>query len=99
MKRGRPSMREEFRRDILSVLGVYQYPATASTVKRLLDSRRMHPCSWVTIDKYLRELVAEHLVLRQALPTERGRKPLVVYVGRAIQTDNGHDYLGTFSSD
>jgi len=99
MKRGRPSMREEFRRDILSVLGVYQYPATASTVKRLLDSRRIHPCSWVTIDKYLRELVAEHLVLRQVLPTERGRKPLVVYVGRAIQTDSGRDYLGTFSSD
>jgi len=99
MKRGRPAMREEFRRDILNVLGGYQYPATASTVKSLLDARRMRPCGWRTVQKYLHELAAERLVLQQALPTQRGRKPLVVYVGRAVQTDSAGDLLGTFSAD
>ena len=37
MKQGRPSMREEFRRDILNVLGVYQYPATASTAMTISE--------------------------------------------------------------
>jgi len=84
MKRGRPAMREEFRRDILNVLGEgqYGYPATATRVKRLLDARRMQKCGWDTVRKYLDELVAERLVLRQALPTHAGRKPLVVYMGR-----------------
>ena len=82
MKRGRPAMREEFRREILTVLGEGQYPITVSTVKRVLDARRMRPCGWHTVRKYLEELAAERLVLRQALPTERGRKPLVVYLGR-----------------
>jgi len=36
---------------------------------------------------------------RQALPTERGRKPLVVYIGRARPTDSSRDFLGTFSRD
>jgi len=92
-------MRQEFRREILDVLGGYQYPATASTIKRLLDQRRMRPCGWRTVQKYLHELAAERLVLRQALPTQRGRKPLVVYTGRSVQTDSARDLLGTFSTD
>ena len=99
MKRGRPSAREEFRREILKVLGGYQYPATISTVKGLLDARRLQPCGWDTVQKYLQELAEERLILRQALPTERGRKPLVVYSGRARPTDSSRDFLGTFSRD
>ena len=86
MKRGRPSMREQYRQGILSVLSSYQYPATVSTVKRLLDQRRLQPCGWDTVQKYLNELSQENLVLRQALPTERGRKPLVIFVGRPHQS-------------
>jgi len=82
MKRGRPAMREEFRREILHVLGSGEYPVTASTIKRLLDKRRLRPCGWHTARKYLEELAAERLVLRQSLPTRSGRKPLVVYAGR-----------------
>lgn len=84
MKRGRPSMGPEFRREILNVLGQgqYEYPATASTVRHLLEARRMRGCGWDTVRKYLDELVAERLVLRQALPTQAGRRPLVVYMGR-----------------
>ena len=84
MKRGRPAMRAEFRREILNVLGhgQYEYSATASAVRHLLEARRMRKCGWDTVRKYLDELAAERLVLRQALPTHAGRKPLVVYVGR-----------------
>ncbi len=82
MRQGRPAMREEFRNQILSVLAGGEYPATVTTVKRLLDVRRARGCGWDTVNKYLQELAAERLVLRQALPTCRGRKPVVVYVGR-----------------
>jgi hypothetical protein len=99
MRRGRPAAREEFRREILKALGGYQYPATISTVKGLLDARRLRPCGWDTVQKYLQELAEERLILRQTLPAERGRKPLVVYIGRSRTTDSGRDFLGTFSRD
>lgn len=83
MKRGRPAMREHFRREILAILDAGPYPVTALTVKRQLDARRLRPCGWHTVRKYLDELAEERLVLRQALPPEKGRKPLVVYMGRA----------------
>jgi len=85
MKQGRPDMREEFRREILSVLGGYEYPATANTVKRLLDSRRMHPCGQDTVRKYLHELAEDRLVVRQTLPAGDGRRPLVVYQGMSVK--------------
>jgi len=97
MKQGRPAAREEFRREILKALSGYQYPATISTVKGLLNARRLRPCGWDTVQKYLQELAEERLILRQTLPTDRGRKPLVVYVGRSRPTDSGRDFLGTFS--
>jgi len=99
MKRGRPAIREEFRQQILHVLGDYQYPATASTVKKLLDMRRGRPCGWDTVRKYMDELTAERLILRQALPVERGHRPLVVYIGRSCATDSHCQFLGTFSKD
>jgi hypothetical protein len=92
-------MREQYRQDILSVLGGYQYPATASTVKRLLDERRIKPCGWDSVQKYLNELAQERLVLRQALPAERGRKPLVVFIGRSPQIDISRQFCGTSSEN
>ena len=85
MKRGRPAMREEFRSEILNVLDGSGYPVTATTVKRLLDAKRGQRCGWDTVRKYLEDLTAERLVLRQVLPTNRGRKPLVLYMGRHPQ--------------
>ena len=77
-------MRPDFRREILTVLGQgqYEYPATASTVRHLIEARRMRGCGYDTVRKYLDELVADRLVLRQPLPARDGRKPLVVYMGR-----------------
>jgi len=71
-----------FRGQILAVLDDAPYPVTATSVKRMLDERRLRRCGWDTVRKYLEELAAERLVLRQQLPTEQGRKPLVVYLGR-----------------
>jgi len=99
MRRGGPSAAGEVRRDILAALAGYQYPATAGTVKRLVDRRRPVPCGWDTVRKYLDELVAERLVLSQALPTERGRRPLVAYMGRSRKIDKGGEFLGEFSTD
>ena len=99
MRRGRPTMRQEFRREILHVLAHFDYPATASTVKRLLDQQRMQPCGRDTVRKYLQELVEDHLVARQVLPTQRGRKPLVVYSGRPAQAGGSSDFLATSSRD
>jgi len=75
-------MREELRGQILNALADGEYPVTANSVKRLLDARRARRCGWHTVRKYLEELSAERLVLRQPLPAACGRKPLVVYVGR-----------------
>ena len=99
MKRGRPASQEEFRREILEILHNYQYPATISTVKGLLDARRLHPCGWHTVRKYLQELTAERLVHRDALPTIKGRRPLVVYIGQTDQGNREQDLLRTFSTD
>jgi hypothetical protein len=99
MKRGRPPLREQFRQDILSALSAYQYPATVSTVKRLLNQRRLQPCAWETVEKYLNELSQQRLVLRQALPTERGRKPLVIFVGRNPPIDISRQFCETSSED
>jgi len=99
MKRGRPARQEEFRREILEVLHSYQYPATISTVKGLLDARRLHPCGWHTVRKYLQVLTAERLVHRDALPTIKGRRPLVVYIGQTDQGNREQDLLRTFSTD
>ena len=99
MKRGRPAMREEFRRQILMVLGKTPYPITVTNVRRLVEARRTHPCGWDTIQKYLQELVAERLVLREPLPPQPKRKPLVLYRGRRHQTRSKSEFLGTFSRD
>ena len=93
MKRGRPSSREEYRREILEVLCGYQYPATTTTVKGLLDGQRLHPSSWHTVRKYLQELAVDRLVCRDTLPAEHGRRPLVVYVSRGPPLNGNMDLL------
>ena len=93
MKRGRPSMREHFREEILNILADGECPLTVSCVKRFLGARRSRPCGWHTVRRYLDELAAERLVLRQVLPTEEGRNPLVVYHGRRSQTGSKREFL------
>jgi len=82
MKTGRPAMRRQFREHILNALSDHEYPATVTGLKRRVESQCGRPCGWDTVRKYLDELVAERLVMRQALPAEPGRKPLELYLGR-----------------
>ncbi len=98
MRRGRPALRDEFRRNILYVLDSYSYPCTVSTIKKLIDEQRVYSCSRDTVRKYLHELIADGLVLRQELPTNRGRKPLIVYQVRRGRTVRS-DFSETFSTD
>jgi hypothetical protein len=91
-------MREQVRAELLQALGSSQYPLTATAAKRLLDARRVRPCGWDTVVKYLEELATQRLVLRQPLPTERGRKPMVVYMGRVAKTSSGGEFLGRSST-
>ena len=79
MRRGRPGLGLYFREEIIAVLGALQYPVTINTLRTSLRQCRGSKCSWNTIRKYLHQLCQEGIVYRQVLPTERGRKPLVVY--------------------
>ena len=99
MRRGRPAMGEEFRRQILSILGHGEYPVTATTIKHQLEKARGRRCGWDTVRKYLDELVGDRLVIRQALPTRHGRKPLVVYAGRTAQVGSRRQCVAAFSKD
>lgn len=83
MKRGRRPLREHFRQQILEALATNPYPITAAGIKKVIDAKTFQPCGWHTVRKYLGELVTEKLVLRQALPSNAGRKPLVIYLGRS----------------
>ncbi len=82
MRQGRPSMGQYFRGQIVTALGGLQglqYPVTATTLMHSLETRRGRGCSWHTVLKYLGQLSEQGVVSRQVLPTQPGRKPLVVY--------------------
>ena len=68
-----------FREKISNTLSQYPYPISAGTIQQVLAQAGAHQGSWGTIRKYLEELAAEGLVLRQSLSTERKQKPLILY--------------------
>lgn len=79
MRRGRPSLRTASRQGISEVLRRHPYPVTVQTVHQELSAIASGPGSWNTVRKYLDELAADGVVIRQVLPTECRRKPLVLY--------------------
>ena len=82
MRRGRPSLRRYFREEIVTMLRAARYPTKVNTLMKSLEQKRGRPCGWHTVLKYLHQLCEERIVYRQVLPTERGRKPLVLYFAR-----------------
>ena len=99
MRRGRPSMSGYFREAIVTTLRAAQYPVTVSKLTKRLGEKRGRPCGWDTVLKYLNQLCEEKVVYRQVLPTERGRKPLVLYCVRTLAIGSGRPFPRTFSTD
>jgi Fe2+ or Zn2+ uptake regulation protein len=79
MRRGRPSLRTASRQSISEVLRRHPYPVTVQTVHQDLVRSASGPGSWNTVRKYLDDLASDGVVIRQVLPVERKRKPLVLY--------------------
>ena len=75
------------RERISSVLSWCPYPVTVQTIRQALLQTTTRPASRTTIKKYLEELAAEGIVIRQSLPTGRKEKPLVVYFMRGFRPD------------
>lgn len=86
-KRGRPALRATLRERISNTLSQYPYPITVQTIRRALLQTTARPGSWNTIKKYVEELAAEGIVIRQSLPTENKRKPLVLYFMRGCKPE------------
>jgi Fe2+ or Zn2+ uptake regulation protein len=85
MRRGRPALRATLREKISSVLSCRPYPVTVQTVRLALQQTTSQPASRTTIKKYLEELAAEGIVVRQSLPDGRKENPLVVYFMRGFR--------------
>ena len=85
MKRGRPALRATLREKISAILSRYSYPATVQKVRQELQQSTARPASGTTIQKYLKELIEEGIVIRQSLPADHKDKPLVVYFMRGFR--------------
>jgi len=91
MRRGRPALRWSLRERIQEFLSHSPYPVTVRTVQQGLLKTGTTSAHWCTVKKYLTELVDEGLVVRQALPVQSKRKPLVVYFGRGGKSRAAED--------
>ena len=87
MKRGRPALRATFREGISNTLSQYTYPVTIQTIRKALLKTATRPGSFDTIKKYLEELTADGIVIRQPRPAERKQKPMVLYLMRGRRSE------------
>jgi len=76
-----------FREKIGNTLSQYPYPVSAGTIQQVLAQAGAPRGSWGTIRKYLEELAAEGLVVRQSLSSEHRQKPLILYSMRGCRPD------------
>jgi len=86
-KRGRPVLRATFRERISQLLSQCPYPVTVQTIRQAVLQTTARPCSWNTVKKYLDELTADGIIVRQLLPAENKRRPLVLYFMRGCRPD------------
>ena len=57
MKRGRPSLRNQLKPEILKILEEAKVPLTINSIRKKLSQKLNRRISWNTIRKYLLELV------------------------------------------
>jgi len=82
MKRGRRSLREQVKSQIIDILSNTQTPLTTSSVKVLIQNKFTKSFSWNTIQKYIDELVKDGQVSSFSLPHSKikNKTGLVVYI-------------------
>jgi|YelNatPaOPRAMG01_1025707.scaffolds.fasta_scaffold12233_3 predicted transcriptional regulator len=82
MKRGRRSIREEVKSQILDVLSNTELPLTTSSIKMLILRKFNKNLSWNTVQKYLDELVKNNQVSAISLPhsKEKEKTGITVYI-------------------
>ena len=74
MKRGRRSLREEVKFQILDVLSNTKIPLTTSSIKMLIFKKFNKNLSWNTVQKYLDELVKNNQLSVIHLPHSKEKK-------------------------
>ena len=84
MYRKCPNPNDSMRNELLAAVEAAYYPISLESLVRNLEEKRGRPCSQPVVQTCLRSLCRERLVYRQALPTGRGRKPLVIYFPRNL---------------
>jgi len=82
MKRGRRSLREQAKSQIIEVLSNTQTPLTTSSVRRLVAGKYSKKLSWNTVQKYLDELMKENQISGVSLPHSKikNKTGLTVYI-------------------
>ncbi len=81
MKRGRPNIRRDVQREIISFLSGRGTPVTISVVSKELSKTINREVSWNTVQKYMQELVESGQLQAIQLPhsKQENRDGLVVY--------------------
>ncbi|MEM7821745.1 MAG: hypothetical protein QXX38_02975 [Candidatus Aenigmatarchaeota archaeon] len=82
MKKGRRSIGEEVKSQILDVLSNTKLPLTTSSIKVLILKKFNRNLSWNTVQKYLNELVKNNQLIVFSLPhsKEKEKKGVTVYI-------------------
>jgi len=76
-----------FREKISNTLSQYPYPVSAGTIQQALVQTGSPQGSRGTIRKYLEELAAEGLVVRQSFSSELKQKTLIMYSMRGCRPE------------
>jgi predicted oxidoreductase (fatty acid repression mutant protein) len=82
MKRGRRSLREQVKSQILDILSNTRTPLTVSSIRMLILKKFDKKLSWSTVEKYLDELVRSKQVSAISLPHSKTKDKcgLTVYI-------------------
>jgi repressor of nif and glnA expression len=81
MKRGRPSLRNQLKPEILKILEESQVPLTINSICKKLSERLNRKISWNTIRKYLFELMEfeQVQVIKTIHSKEKNKNGLTLY--------------------
>ena len=81
MRRGRPNIRQDVQKEIISLLSQFNTPVTISVVSREISKIINREISWNTVQKYIQELVESGKI--QAIQLQHSKQEnktgLVVY--------------------